>query len=208
MGDDERGDYLYKFVSADKFDDRGTKAARRHNKTLLSKGTLYVAKLTGTDSGTPAAPYDGTGEWLPLTSDTESFVPGMTVEEVLVFTRQAADLVGPTKMDRPEDVEVNKVNGKVYAALTNNSNRGSSYPPTRPTRSPSCGTRTSPGSPLVTQSGNRNGYILEITADNEDHAKLTFHWDLLLVCGDPESPETYFAATTSRRSAGSAVPTT
>ena len=193
MGDDERGDYLYKFVSADKFDDRGSKSARRHNKTLLSKGTLYVAKLTGTDSGTPEAPYDGTGEWLPLTSDTESFVPGMTVEEVLIFTRQAADLVGPTKMDRPEDVEVNKVNGKVYAALTNNSNRGSSYPADEANPITSCGTRTSPGSPLVSQSGNRNGYILEVTADSDDHAKRTFTWDLLLVCGDPESPETYFA---------------
>ena len=50
-GDDERGDYMYKFVSADDFDDRGTRAARKHNKTLLTKGTLYVAKLTGTDSG-------------------------------------------------------------------------------------------------------------------------------------------------------------
>jgi len=193
LGDDERGDYLYKFVSADTFDGRGTRAARRHNKALLTKGTLFVAKLTGTDAGTPAAPYDGTGEWLPLCSDTESFVPGMTVEEVLIFTRQAADLVGPTKMDRPEDVEVNKVNQKVYAALTNNSSRGSSYPADEANPITSCGTRTSPGAPLVTQSGNRNGYILEITAGDENHAKRTFTWDLLLVCGDPDSPETYFA---------------
>lgn len=192
-GDDERGDYMYKFVSAEKFDYRDTRAARRHNKTLLSKGTLYVAKLTGNDSGAITAPYDGTGEWIPLTSDTESFVPGMTVEEVLVFTRQAADLVAPTRMDRPEDVEVNPVNKKVYVALTNNSNRGSAYPADEANPITTSGTRTSPGAPLVNQSGNRNGYVLEITPDDDNHARRTFTWDLMLVCGDPESPETYFA---------------
>ncbi len=192
-GDDERGDYMYKFVSADRYDRKGTRAARRHNKTLLSKGTLYVAKLTGNDSGAITAPYDGTGEWIPLTSDTESFVPGMTVAEVLVFTRQAADLVSPTKMDRPEDVEVNPVNKKIYVALTNNSNRGSSYPADEANPVTTSGTRVSPGAPLVNQSGNRNGYVLEITPGNGNHAKSTFTWDLMLVCGDPESPETYFA---------------
>ena len=192
-GDDERGDYMYRFVSEGLFDERGTSAARRHNKTLLTKGTLYVAKLTGNDSGAITAPYDGTGEWIALTSDTQSFVPGMTVEEVLVFTRHAADLVAPTKMDRPEDIEVNPVNKKVYVALTNNSNRGTSYPADEANPVTTSGTRTSPGAPLVNQSGNRNGYVLEMTPDDDDHAKDTFTWDLLLVCGDPESPETYFA---------------
>lgn len=190
MGDDERGDYMYKFVSADKFDDRGTAAAKRHNKTLLTKGTLYVAKLTG--DGTEDGVHDGTGQWIRLCSDTTSYVPGMTVAEVLIFTRQAADKMTPTKMDRPEDVEVNPVNKKVYVALTNNSNRGTTHPADEANPVTTSGTRTSPAAPLVNQSGNRNGYVLEMTPTDGNHNKNTFTWNLFLICGDPESPETYF----------------
>lgn len=62
MGDDERGDYMYKFVSRDRFDASGTAAARTHNKTLLEHGTLYVAKFTG--DGSEDGQYDGTGTWV------------------------------------------------------------------------------------------------------------------------------------------------
>jgi len=190
MGDDERFDYVYKFVSREKFDPRGTAKAKRHNKTLLTKGTLYVGRFTG--DGLDDGVSDGAVEWIRLCSDTRSFVDGMTVEEVLVFTRLAADKVGPTKMDRPEDVEVNPVNKRVYVALTNNSNRvaGTEDEANPVTES---GTRTSPGAPLETKPGNRNGYVLEIRPTGGDHAKPTARWNLFLVCGDPESPETYFA---------------
>ena len=129
MGDDERGDYIYKFVSADTFDRAGdTQAARTPQHDACSTtGTLYVARFTG--DGTRRRPeYDGTGEWIPLTTDTESYVAGMSVADVLIDTRLAADKVGPTKMDRPEDVEPNPVNGKVYCALTNNTDRGTTLP--------------------------------------------------------------------------------
>ena len=191
MGDDERGDYIYKFVSKEKFDEGTGRAARRHNKSLLTRGTLYVAKFTG--DGTEDGVYDGTGEWIPLCSDTESFVEGMSVADVLIFTRLAADKVTPTRMDRPEDVEPNPVNGKVYAALTNNSNRGKAgmeVDEANPLSSSMV--RSAIGAPLTSASGNRNGYVLEITADGGNHAKSTFTWDLLLVCGDPEAAETYF----------------
>ncbi|WP_370290145.1 PhoX family phosphatase [Nocardioides sp.] len=191
MGDDERGDYLYKFVSSGRFDPRKTAAARRNNLALLTRGTLYVARLVG--DGSADSEYDGTGTWIPLTSDTESFVPGMSVADVLIFTRLAADLVAPTKMDRPEDVEPNPVNGKVYAALTNNSQRGSAALPVDEANP--VGTsqvRASLGAPLTNASGNRNGYVLEMTPDGNDHAATTFTWDLFLVCGDPNAPETYF----------------
>lgn len=199
-GDDERGDYIYKLVSAGKFDPKGVvggnEKARKKNMTLLDRGTLYVAKLTGNDAdpSAPTAPYDGTVEWIPLCSDTTSFVDGMTVEEILVFTRQAADLVGPTKMDRPEDVEVNPVNKKVYVALTNNSNRGTpALPINEANPVGSSMVRTSPVSTPTSASGNRNGYVLEITPAGGDHTKTTATWDLMLVCGIPDAPETYFA---------------
>ncbi len=131
MGDDERFDYFYKFVS-DKRVARGqSAAARRHNAKLLDEGTLYVAKFTGDSGpvdGSGALPddgrFDGSGEWIPLVRGNHSYVDGMTAEEVLLFTRQAGDKVGATKMDRPEDVEPSPETGKVYIALTNNTNRG------------------------------------------------------------------------------------
>ncbi len=191
MGDDERGDYLYKFVSADKFDSRQTDKARRHNMSLLTKGTLFVAKLTG--DGAADNEYDGTGEWIPLCSDTTSYVDGMSVADVLIFTRLAADLVAPTKMDRPEDVEPNLVNGKVYAALTNNSNRGgASLPVDEANPLGKSMVRSTLGAPLTEASGNRNGYVLEMTPRNGNHAASEFTWDLLLVCGDPDAAETWF----------------
>lgn len=191
MGDDERGDYIYKFVSKNKMAKGSSSAARARNKTLLTQGTLYVAKFSGDGSGDGV--YDGTGTWLPLCTDTQSYVDGMSVADVLIFTRLAADKVGPTKMDRPEDVEVNPVNGKVYAALTNNSSRGStSMPVDEANPLASSMVRSKIGAPLTSASGNRNGYVLELTADGNDHAATTFGWDLMLVCGDPAAAETYF----------------
>jgi secreted PhoX family phosphatase len=190
MGDDERGDYIYMFVSRDTMDRRPGTRARRRNQQLLTAGTLYVARFTG--DGTEDGEYDGTGEWIPLCSDTESHVDGMSVADVLVDTRLAADKVAPTRMDRPEDIEPNPVNGKVYCALTNNSRRGTTFPVDEPNPLATSMTRSSPGGPLVESTGNRNGYVLEITPD-ADHTSVTFTWNLMLVCGDPEAPETYFA---------------
>ncbi|MDO9497459.1 MAG: PhoX family phosphatase [Nocardioides sp.] len=191
LGDDERGDYIYRFVSAEKFDPAKTARARRHNLTLLTKGTLSVAKYVG--DGSEDGTYDGTGTWIPLCTDTTSYIEGMSVADVLIFTRLAADKVGPTKMDRPEDVEPNLVNGKVYAALTNNSNRGKPEMPVDEANPLATSmVRASLGAPLTAASGNRNGYVLEMTPAGGQHTADTFTWDLLLVCGDPAAAETYF----------------
>ncbi|MDQ3481633.1 MAG: PhoX family phosphatase [Actinomycetota bacterium] len=190
MGDDERGDYIYKFVSRDDYDSSGTKAARGHNLHLLNRGTLYVARFNG--DGTDDGLYDGSGVWIPLTSDTESFVSGFSVADVLIDTRLAADKVNPTRMDRPEDIQANPVTGKVYCALTNNSDRGVEYPTDEANPLASSLVREELRGPLVTASGNRNGYVMEITERHNDHAAESFRWVLFLVCGDPEDPRTYF----------------
>lgn len=184
MGDDEKFDYLYKFVSADKY----REGDRRHNMNLLSEGDLYVAKFTGNSpaaeiTGTGALPsdgaFDGTGEWLPLVVGGKSAVPGMSVEEVLVYTRLAADKVGPTKMDRCEDVQPSLHTGKVYVVCTNNSDRG---------------TGTKEGATEVNpRTQNRDGHIVEIT-ETGDQTSTKFNWTLLMVCGDPaQGDATYFS---------------
>ena len=186
-GDDERFEYIYKFVSNGRIKNGDSALARRHNMSLLDDGTLYVAKFTGDSpageiDGSGKLPsdgqFDGAGQWLPLASGKTSFVPGFTAEEVYIFTRQAADKVGATKMDRPEDMEANPVNGRVYCALTNNSNRGT------PGNAPA-----DEANPRI---GNKHGHILEFAEAGGDPTGTRFSWNLLLVCGDPNDPGTYY----------------
>ena len=191
LGDDERGEYIYKFVSRDRFDASGSGAAHAHNMTLLTHGTLYVARFTGSGSSTEG--YDGTGQWLALTSDQQSFVPGMSVADVLIDTRLAADQVAPTRMDRPEDIQPNPVNGRIYCALTNNVDRGRTLPVDSVNPVGSSMVRDRIGAPLRRVGGNRHGYLLEVTESAGDHTAQRFSWTLMLVCGDPQAPETYFA---------------
>lgn len=191
LGDDERGEYIYKFVSQGRVDESGTAAGRRHNMTLLTRGTLYVARFTG--DTVEDGEHDGTGDWIPLTSHRRSFVEGMSVADVLIDTRLAADKVSPTRMDRPEDIQPNPVNGRVYCALTNNRARGSKFPVDEPNPLAESSVRERLGAPLKAAAGNRNGYVLEISENGDDHTSEHFRWTLLLVCGDPQSAETYFA---------------
>ncbi|MGW8989188.1 PhoX family protein [Streptomyces zhihengii] len=188
MGDDERFDYLYKFVSSKRMMKGGSRAARAHNRTLLDEGTLYVARLTGDSpaaeiDGTGKLPndgeFDGSGVWIPLATGNVSHVPGMTAEEVYVFTRLAGDKVGATKMDRPEDVEPSPRSGRVYVALTNNSNRGKAGYAGADEANP--------------RNANKHGHVLELAEHWDDPAADGFAWRLFLVAGDPTDPATYFA---------------
>ncbi|WP_030193140.1 PhoX family phosphatase [Streptomyces sp. NRRL S-87] len=192
MGDDERFDYFYKFVSGKRMKKGTSRAAHEHNLTLLDEGTLYVAKLTGDSpaaeiDGTGKLPadgwFDGTGQWIPLATATAdgavSHVEGMTAEEVYVFTRQAADKVGATKMDRPEDIEPSPRTGRVYVVLTNNSNRG------LPGKAPA--DEANP------RNVNKHGQILELAEHFDDPSSDGFAWRLFLVAGDPNDPATFFA---------------
>ncbi|MGM7671415.1 PhoX family protein [Microbacterium sp. A93] len=185
-GDDQANDYAYKFVSRKKF----RKGDKKHNMTLLSEGTLYVAQFHGNSpdseiDGSGAVPsdgdFDGWGRWIPLVKNDTSLVKGFTVEEVLVNTRLAADTMGPTKMDRPEDFEANPVSGKVYLALTNNSGRTpDAVDEANPVSSPS--------------GGNRDGHVIEMIERRGDHTSERFNWNILFLAGDPnqEGNKAYF----------------
>ena len=191
-GDDERFDYFYKFVGSKKMRHGNSRSAREHNLTLLDEGTLYVAKLTGDSpagdiDGNGKLPadgeFDGSGTWIPLATATAkgavSHVEGMSADEVFVFTRLAGDKVGATKMDRPEDIQPSPVTGKVYVALTNNTNRGVGANAAADEANP--------------RNANKHGHILELTERLGRPESLSFGWSLFLVAGDPKDPATYFA---------------
>jgi uncharacterized protein len=158
-GDDERFEYMYKFVTAGKYDPN----KRAANFNLLDDGTLYAAKFND----------DGTGQWLPLVHGQGALVaPDFTSQaDVLINTRFAADAVGGTRMDRPEDIETNPVNGKLYCAMTNNTNRGTGTNPPADAANP--------------RTGNRHGHIIELTEVGNDPASLNFTWEIFLLCGNP-----------------------
>ena len=160
-GDDERFEYLYKFVTAGIYNED----SRAANLSLLDAGVLYVARFHD----------DGTGEWMPLTAGTGP-LDQLSQAEVLVNTRGAADLVGATPMDRPEDVEVNPRNNRVYVCLTNNTAR-----------------HAGDENAVNPRPNNAHGHVLEITEDGGDLAALTFTWEFFLLCGDPTDDTTWFA---------------
>ena len=75
-------------------------------------------------------------------------------------------------MDRPEDVEPNPVNGRVYVALTNNTRRKAE--------------QVDGPNP---RAENAHGQIVELIPPGEgadaDHAATEFGWNMLLLAGDP-----------------------
>jgi secreted PhoX family phosphatase len=106
-GDDENGDYFYKFVG-----DRPWRSYHARGLSPLDYGTLYVAKFEANGSGT----------WLPLEYGTGPLTAAngwADQADVLIRTRQAADAVGATRLHRPEWVTVEERSRDVYVTLTN-----------------------------------------------------------------------------------------
>jgi secreted PhoX family phosphatase len=160
MGDDERFEYIYKFVSADRYA-AGDRAA---NRDLLDQGTLYVARFAA----------DGSGEWLPLVFGEGRLTAAAgfrSQADVLIRARSAADAVGATKMDRPEWIAVSPLNGDVFCTLTNNTQRGVGDRPGTDAANP--------------RADNVFGHILRWSENGRDAAARTLRWDIFAQCGDP-----------------------
>ena len=167
MGDDERGEFIYKFISRDKIDHQNPKA----NRDLLDHGTLYVARFDNGDSQ-PDRPK-GKGQWIELSHGKNGINAGSgfaNQAEVLIHARLAASAVGATRMDRPEWIVVSPKDGQVYCTLTNNVKRGEDGQPV--------------GGPNPREK-NVYGQILRWSEQGNDHGAAHFDWDLFVVAGNP-----------------------
>lgn len=164
-GEDARFEYIYKFVSRDAIKPGGGAA----NRDLLDHGTLYVARFDA----------DGTGRWLPLVQGQGPLTAANGFADqgdVVIKSRQASDLLGATKMDRPEWMAIDPRTREVYCTLTNNSQRGT------------------PGKPDVDAANprarNAMGQIIRWQEDGDFDAA-SMRWNHLVLAGDPtqERPE-------------------
>ena len=157
MGDDEKGEFLYRFISDGHYREGGD------NAELLEAGTLFAARFDD----------DGSGAWLPLTPETTGLP---SAADICVHTRQAASAVRATTMDRPEWVAANPTGPEVYCCLTNNTHRG---------KEPNSGGDPTPVNGPNPRAENRYGQIVRWRPTRGDHASSTFSWDLYVVAGNP-----------------------
>ncbi|WP_137892182.1 PhoX family phosphatase [Ramlibacter sp. 2FC] len=158
-GEDARFEYIYKFVSRDRIQPGGARA----NAELLDHGTLYVARFDA----------NGQGQWLPLLHGQGPLTAAKGFAdqgEVLIKARQASDLLGATKMDRPEWIAVDQKRGEVYCTLTNNSNRGGERQPGTDAPNP--------------RANNTMGHIIKWRESGDFHGE-RFVWNHFVLAGDP-----------------------
>ncbi len=157
MGDDQSFEYLYKFVSHDPVNPDDPSA----NRDLLDSGTLSVAVFN----------EDGTVSWKPLVYgqgglDERNGFTGQA--DVLIETRRAADILGATPLDRPEDVDGDGL-GNVFVLLTYNKAREAAQVDA-----------------VNARARNRWGQIIQLHVEGADHAADTCRWSVLVQCGDPK----------------------
>ncbi|MDN8245849.1 PhoX family phosphatase [Acinetobacter baumannii] len=172
MGDDSRGEYIYKFVSTAVWDTKDINGGYTAGDKYMNAGKLYVAKFNN----------DGSGQWIELAygknglNESNTTYPFKSQADVVTFARLAADSVGATKMDRPEWCTVNPLNGEIYVTLTNNSNRGKDY--ATDAANPRNYTDLKDGT--TTQKGNVNGHIIRFKETDDKTTAETFKWDIYL----------------------------
>lgn len=160
MGDDERGEFIYKFVSKKTY----REGDRAHNMTLLEDGTLYAAKFND----------NGSGEWVELSYGKNGLTKANgfdSQEYILVYARMAARFVGATTMDRPEWVACHPSSPMVFCTLTNNKYRG-----------------VRDNQPLNAANPvekNPYGHIVRWVPENRNHLSSKFGWDIFAMAGNP-----------------------
>lgn len=156
-GDDEQFEYIYRFVSAERW-----RQARAKGRSPLDDGILYVGKFNA----------DGTGEWLPLTPENPALA-GWTLADIMINTRGASDLLGATRMDRPEWIDTFPDSLTAVATLTNNTRRG---------------VGTNPGTDAPNpRAANTYGHIVTWSY-RKDWTEDYFRWDIFALAGDPTNP--------------------
>jgi uncharacterized protein len=172
MGDDERNEYIYRYVS-----NLPWRQARAQGINPLDDGILYVAKFHA----------EGAGEWLPLTPDNPR-LGGWSLNDILINTRGAADAAGATMMDRPEWIDTFPKDLTAIATLTNNNRRGSTPPSANnPDGSTAAGSARPPVDAANPRAFNNYGHIIRWYY-RQDWTEPTFGWDIFALCGDPANP--------------------
>ena len=159
MGDDQVFEYVYRFVSKNKYQ----AGQREQNMALLDEGELAVAEFTD----------QGSVIWHPLRWGCGPHTRKNGFEsqaDVVLDMRKAADLVGATPMDRPEEIKVNPISGNVFTVLTNNAKRN-------PFNTDSANPRAL----------NRHGHILELIPPRQDHCAREYKWEVFVLAGNPNS---------------------
>ncbi len=184
-GDDNRNEYIYKFVCDRQYNPN----VRSANRDLLDHGTLYVAKFND----------NGTGEWLPLVYGQGGLTPANgfnSQAEVLIKTRQAADRLGATMMDRPEWIaERPRIDGfnevEVYCTLTSNNRRveegAANASVNNPDGTTPGGTANPPVDAANPRPDNIYGHIIRWRETGRSVAATTFNWDIFVLCGDKQN---------------------
>lgn len=168
-GDDERNEYIYRYVSKWPW-----RRALRWGISPLDEGTLYVAKFHS----------NGTGEWLPLTPRNPALA-NWTINDILINTRGAADAVGATMMDRPEWIDTFPDKLTAIATLTNNNRRGSNPPSVNnPNGTTAAGSARPPVDAVNPRAINNYGHIITWKY-RHDWTEPYFEWDIFALAGDP-----------------------
>jgi secreted PhoX family phosphatase len=157
QGDDQQNEYIYRYVSRWPW-----RQSFERGVHPLDEGTLYVARFSPR----------GYGNWLPLTPRNPKLA-GWSLADIMINTRGAADLVGATKMDRPEWIDTFPNSLVAIATLTNNSTRGTASGPAVDSSNP--------------RPVNRFGHIIRWRY-LRDWTENKFGWEIFALAGDPANP--------------------